>query len=189
MVGDGKSRTASRLAGVLAVLLLGGMLGATLLAGVHLWWVSLRGAENAPAGASKSGPPAPAAANDERNPALPQPASGADNSAPPPAASASETQTATQAQPASAAGAAPLPAGSIRLAWDRSPDSGVTGYRILWGTRPGYYSDSLPVGNQTTATLTGLQSGTRYYIVAVAVDASGNQSLPSNELEVTTRSP
>jgi hypothetical protein len=42
------------------------------------------------------------------------------------------------------------------------------------------------VGDQTTATLTGLQSGTRYYIVAVAVDASGRESPPSNELEVVT---
>jgi hypothetical protein len=59
----------------------------------------------------------------------------------------------------------------------------VTGYKILFGTQPGNYSRSLSVGNQTTATLTGLERGTRYYIVAVAVDAHGNQSGPSNEIE------
>jgi hypothetical protein len=51
------------------------------------------------------------------------------------------------------------------------------------------YSSSLDAGNQTTATLNALNNGTRYYIVAVAVDASGNQSAPSNELEVMTPTP
>jgi hypothetical protein len=73
---------------------------------------------------------------------------------------------------------------SIRLAWDASPDGRVTGYRILFGTEPGNYSGSMRVGNQTTATLTGLESGTKYYIVAVAFDAEGNESGPSNQLEV-----
>jgi hypothetical protein len=40
------------------------------------------------------------------------------------------------------------------------------------------------VGNQTTATLTDLEIGTKYYIVAVAVDAHGGTSDPSNEIEV-----
>jgi hypothetical protein len=62
----------------------------------------------------------------------------------------------------------------------------VIGYRILWGTRSGHYSESLAVGNQTTATLVGLQSGTRYYIVAVAIAASGSESPLSNEIEVLT---
>jgi chitodextrinase len=60
----------------------------------------------------------------------------------------------------------------------------VTGYKILFGTQPGNYSRSVSVGNQTTATLTGLEKGTRYYVVTVAVDAQGNQSRPSNEIEV-----
>jgi len=73
---------------------------------------------------------------------------------------------------------------SIQLAWDRAPDEKVRGYKILFGTQSGNYSDSMSVGNQTTATLTGLDRGTKYYVVAVAVDAQGNQSRPSNEIEV-----
>ena len=60
----------------------------------------------------------------------------------------------------------------------------MTGYRILFGTQPGLYSGSMSVGNQTTATLTGLERGTKYYVVTIAVDAQGNQSRPSNEIEV-----
>ena len=41
----------------------------------------------------------------------------------------------------------------------------------------------MSVGNQTTATLTGLERGTKYYVVTIAVDAQGNQSRPSNEIE------
>lgn len=73
---------------------------------------------------------------------------------------------------------------SIQLAWDKAPDEKVTGYKILFGTQSGNYSSSMSVGNQTTATLTGLERGTKYYIVTVAVDAQGNQSRPSNEIEV-----
>lgn len=42
----------------------------------------------------------------------------------------------------------------------------------------------MSVGNQTTATLTGLDRGAKYYVVTVAVDAQGNWSGPSNEIEV-----
>jgi hypothetical protein len=74
--------------------------------------------------------------------------------------------------------------GSLHLAWDASPDQRVIGYEIRFGIQPGDYPWSEKVGNQTTATLTGLEIGTKYYIVAVAVDARGNKSDPSNEIEV-----
>jgi len=75
---------------------------------------------------------------------------------------------------------------SLKLVWDKSPDPSVTGYKILYGTQPGVYADSLTVGDQASATLTNLRNATKYYIVAVAVDAHGNQSPPSNEIEVVT---
>jgi hypothetical protein len=73
--------------------------------------------------------------------------------------------------------------GSIRLAWDKSPSQKVAGYKILFGFSPRTYTDSVSVGNEGTVTLTRLKNGTRYYIVVVAVDAEGNQSAPSNEIE------
>jgi hypothetical protein len=74
--------------------------------------------------------------------------------------------------------------GSVDLAWDASPDPRVTGYEIRFGLKSGDYLWSKKVGNQTTATLTDLEIGTKYYIVAVAVDAHGGTSDPSNEIEV-----
>ena len=65
-------------------------------------------------------------------------------------------------------------------------DPRVTGYKILFGTQPGDHPEAMSVGNQTSATLTGLRRATRYYIVTVAVDAQGNQSPPSNEVETLT---
>jgi hypothetical protein len=75
-------------------------------------------------------------------------------------------------------------AGSVDLAWDASPDPRVTGYEIRYGLNTGDHPWSEKVGNQTTATLSGLEIGTRDYIVAVAVDAHGETSDPSNEIEV-----
>ena len=76
---------------------------------------------------------------------------------------------------------------SVALAWDASADARVTGYKILFGTEPGKYSRWETVGNQTTATLSGLEKETRYYVVVVAFDAQGNQSDPSNEIEVAPK--
>ena len=75
---------------------------------------------------------------------------------------------------------------SIKLSWDKSPSAAVTGYRILYGPQSKVYIDSMPVGNESTALLRNLKKKTKYYIVAVAVDAKGNQSPPSNEIEVVT---
>lgn len=76
---------------------------------------------------------------------------------------------------------------AVELAWDRSPSAKVTGYWILFGTESGRYPNSVEVGNETTGTLSGLKSGTKYYVVVVAVDAQGNRSPPSNELDVVAR--
>jgi hypothetical protein len=73
---------------------------------------------------------------------------------------------------------------SVRLAWDRSRSPKVVGYWILFGTESGKYTRSVEVGDVTTATLSGLETGAKYYVVAVAFDADGNRSLPSNELVV-----
>jgi hypothetical protein len=56
----------------------------------------------------------------------------------------------------------------------------------MFGTHPKDYTNVVYVGNEGKATLTNLKKGTRYYIVTVAVDAQGNLSAPSNELEVVT---
>jgi len=91
--------------------------------------------------------------------------------------------------PAKTAETEPAPvaqSASIKLLWDKSPSAAVTGYRILYGPRSKVYTDSMTVGNESAAVLTPLKKGTKYYIVAVAIDDKGNQSPPSNEIEVIT---
>jgi hypothetical protein len=161
--------SAKKLAGVLVALLLGAVLLAILFVGGRLFWESFRGAETAP----------PAQAT------VAQPSASA-------GPSASTPETPAQAQPSAADAAtgnklaADAATASVRLAWDRAMDARVTGYKILFGTQPGDYPEAMSVGNQTSATLTGLRRATRYYIVTVAVDAQGNQSPPSNEVEALT---
>ena len=62
----------------------------------------------------------------------------------------------------------------------------LVGYRIYWGTSPGNYFQSrgggLYVGDVTAFSVAGLNSGTRYYLVATAQDAMGNESSYSNEV-------
>ncbi len=182
MHGDRRRRTAKNLAGALVVLVLCAALLAVLFVGGRLWWMSFHGPEASPPAAAVTAGPEPSVGS-SAGPAGP--------SAPAkPAAIAPEPQAPTQASagaPATPAGGKPVTSAgtaSVRLAWDKAPDENVTGYRILFGTQSGLYSGSMSVGNQTKATLTGLERGTKYYVVTIAVDAQGNQSRPSNEIEV-----
>ena len=78
-----------------------------------------------------------------------------------------------------------LPGYSVTLAWDRSPDSSVTGYRIYHGAASGNYMNSVAVGNVTTSTFPGLASGVTYFFAVTAHDASGLESSFSNEIAYT----
>ena len=61
----------------------------------------------------------------------------------------------------------------IRLAWDASADSTVTGYRVYWSTQPGTYNDAdyFDVGNSLM--WTGNLPGDQYYLAVRAYDATG----------------
>ena len=73
---------------------------------------------------------------------------------------------------------------NVKLAWDPTADPDVTGYNLYYGTSPGAYSQSLNVGNSTSATVTGLNEGSTYFIIVTAYTAT-LQSLPSNEISFT----
>ncbi|MES2657292.1 MAG: di-heme oxidoredictase family protein [Verrucomicrobiota bacterium] len=62
---------------------------------------------------------------------------------------------------------------SIGLAWNASPTSGVTGYRIRYGTSSGNLDQTLDVGNVTSATLAGLLQGQTYFISVSALTGNG----------------
>ncbi len=74
---------------------------------------------------------------------------------------------------------------AIGLAWLASLTPGVTGYRILYGTSPGNLTNSLDVGNVTSANVSGLVSGQTYFLTVIALTAGG-QSVASNTITAQT---
>jgi hypothetical protein len=80
-------------------------------------------------------------------------------------------------------------AASLKLAWDPSPDTSVTGYRLYYGTSGGSYANVVDAGNRTDYTVTGLDAGTTYYFAATAYTGSGGESTFSNEASYTTSGP
>ena len=75
---------------------------------------------------------------------------------------------------------------SASISWDPLIAANLSGYRIYYGTSPGTYIQSagqgLNVGNFTSYLVPGLNSGTRYYFAVKAYDASGVESVYSNEV-------
>src|SRR5271166_567081 len=75
---------------------------------------------------------------------------------------------------------------SVTLAWNPpSGTTGIAGYRVYYGTSSGSYTQIINVGNTTTATLSGLTPGQRYYLVVTDYNTVGLESLPSNEISLT----
>jgi Big-like domain-containing protein/fibronectin type III domain protein len=73
---------------------------------------------------------------------------------------------------------------SVNLAWDPKTDSGLAGYKIYQGTSSRNYSTSINVGNVTSYTVAGLNSGT-YYFAVTAYYTSGTETGFSNEVSTT----
>lgn len=67
---------------------------------------------------------------------------------------------------------------TITATWNASSASAATlgGYKVYYGTSPTALTTSIDVGNTTTATLTGLTNGTRYYVAVTAYSTTGVES-------------
>ena len=63
---------------------------------------------------------------------------------------------------------------AIGLAWTASSTPGVTGYRILYGVDSGNLTNSMDVGNVTSANIAGLISGQTYYLAIVTLTSNGS---------------
>ena len=76
-------------------------------------------------------------------------------------------------------------AADVLLQWDPSPSPEVAGYRIYYGVTSGAYTNAVSVEEVTTATISGLVTGTTYYFAATAFDAAGSECAFSNEASLT----
>lgn len=76
----------------------------------------------------------------------------------------------------------------VIIAWDRNPEPDVIGYRLLYGTQRGTYPNVVEAGNETSAMIPGTGPRT-FYVVAIAYNTAGLESLPSEELEVIVTPP
>ena len=61
-----------------------------------------------------------------------------------------------------------LAAPSVTLAWDPSPDTNVTSYVLYYGQETRHWTGSTNVGNTNLATVTGLATGTWFFVVGNA---------------------
>jgi Fibronectin type III domain/Divergent InlB B-repeat domain len=74
----------------------------------------------------------------------------------------------------------------VNLAWDASPDSTITGYKVRYGTTSGNPNQTVTVGIVTTATVTSLSDATTYYFTVLAYNSAGTESRPSNQVSYRT---
>ena len=79
--------------------------------------------------------------------------------------------------------------GSISLAWDRSTETDVVGYKVYWGTSSGVYTAQQDNLNEITATISNLEVGSRYYFAVTAYNQSGLESAYSQEVSGIVGSP
>ena len=78
--------------------------------------------------------------------------------------------------------------GAAIVRWQVGDPTGITGFKIKYGTESGVYGYTYNITNPglRTATISGLLNGRRYYFVVVSIYGS-DESLPSNELNCVVR--
>jgi hypothetical protein len=75
-------------------------------------------------------------------------------------------------------------ADSVTLAWDANSESDLEGYKIYYGRSSRNYTNCVDVGNSTSYTVSGIQTGLTYYFAITAYDTDGYESYYSNEVTV-----
>lgn len=83
------------------------------------------------------------------------------------------------------------PASSVvPLVWSKNQEKDLREYRVYWGDQPGRYTHlmQVPLSDQPSATAT-IVGGTNWFFVVTAVNTSGLESIPSNELRFTQPDP
>lgn len=83
----------------------------------------------------------------------------------------------------------PLSGASVTLAWDASPGSAISGYRLYEGGASRTYTNVIDVGNSTSVTVSNLVIGVTYFFAVSAYDAVGLESDLSSEITYTVKPP
>jgi hypothetical protein len=73
-------------------------------------------------------------------------------------------------------------AADVTLTWDPSPDPGVAGYAVSYGTQSGVYTTRIDAGKVTSEPIMGLNDAATYYFVVQAYDSAGVAGPPSVEV-------
>ena len=77
---------------------------------------------------------------------------------------------------------------SATLSWAPNQESDLAGYKLYYGKSTGVYKGGgdqpspTSTGNTTSQKITGLTPGEDYYFTLTAIDFSGNESIPSEEI-------
>ena len=81
-----------------------------------------------------------------------------------------------------------LQAQSVTLAWNPNPETNIAGYIVCYGTTPVVgCATSVNVGNTTTARVSGLTIGQRYYFKLKAYTTDGLESPLSDQVNWIVR--
>ena len=71
---------------------------------------------------------------------------------------------------------------TVTLAWDANSEPDIAGYRLHYGTSSGIYTETIDVGNNTSATVATLTAGSTYFFVVTAYNTATLESEASNEV-------
>jgi hypothetical protein len=74
---------------------------------------------------------------------------------------------------------------TLTLGWDPNPGTDIVGYNLYCGATSRTYTNIVSVGNVTTATVTGLGGGIRYFFAVTALNRAGLESAFSSEISYT----
>ena len=74
------------------------------------------------------------------------------------------------------------PTATLTLSWNPSTSTNVANYKIYYGMTSGNYTQVVSAGQVPQTTITGLTSGTTYFLAATASDDAGLESSYSNEI-------
>ena len=75
---------------------------------------------------------------------------------------------------------------NVRLAWNPSKSLAVAGYVLYYGAEKGGHTNRVDIGNNMTASVSGLQEGETYHFAVAAYNSVGVESAPSGDISYIT---